>query len=66
MKNSEEKFESPCIRNCCLDQNDICLGCYRSMTEIMAWTELSKREQEVILICAKQREKEMNKGNDQK
>lgn len=38
--NSEgnNRVESPCIRNCCLDENDICLGCFRSLTEIMQWT----------------------------
>ena len=28
---------SPCVRNCCLDQQDICLGCGRSIDEITAW-----------------------------
>lgn len=31
------KIESPCIGNCCLDENDICLGCFRSLTEITQW-----------------------------
>ncbi len=30
--------KSPCVRNCCLDSDDICLGCFRSMTEITQWT----------------------------
>jgi predicted Fe-S protein YdhL (DUF1289 family) len=29
---------SPCIRNCCLDEYDICLGCFRSISEIMQWS----------------------------
>ncbi|HHJ15462.1 MAG TPA: DUF1289 domain-containing protein [Gammaproteobacteria bacterium] len=24
-------------RNCCLDDNDVCLGCLRSLDEIIAW-----------------------------
>jgi uncharacterized protein len=28
---------SPCIRNCCLDEQDICLGCGRSLDEIRDW-----------------------------
>ena len=51
----EETIESPCIRNCCLDGNDICLGCFRSMDEIMAWVSMSKSEQKVVLQNAKQR-----------
>jgi predicted Fe-S protein YdhL (DUF1289 family) len=30
-------IQSPCIRRCCLDDNDICLGCFRSLDEITAW-----------------------------
>lgn len=32
---------SPCIRHCCLDDNDICIGCYRSLTEILKWSGAS-------------------------
>ncbi|MBV1882596.1 MAG: DUF1289 domain-containing protein [Pseudomonadales bacterium] len=31
-------LKSPCIRNCCLNEDDICLGCFRSMKEIMQWS----------------------------
>ncbi|WP_156302871.1 DUF1289 domain-containing protein, partial [Methylogaea oryzae] len=24
----------PCVRNCCLDSTDICLGCFRALAEI--------------------------------
>lgn len=54
-----DSIESPCIRNCCLDQNDICLGCFRSMTEIMAWTTVSNDEQKMILANAKKRAREV-------
>lgn len=30
--------ESPCIKNCCLDDNDICVGCFRSLAEITRWS----------------------------
>lgn len=32
-----EVVESPCIGNCCLNEEDICLGCYRSLEEITSW-----------------------------
>ncbi len=38
---------SPCIRNCCLDKQDICLGCFRSLQEITGWgaaTDLQRTE----------------------
>lgn len=28
---------SPCISVCALDENDICMGCYRSADEITDW-----------------------------
>ncbi|HZN27208.1 MAG TPA: DUF1289 domain-containing protein [Burkholderiales bacterium] len=40
---------SPCIRNCCLDADDICLGCYRSLREICAWSEAGDDEKMEIL-----------------
>ena len=30
---------SPCVRNCCLDERDVCLGCGRSLDEIRVWSE---------------------------
>lgn len=33
-----ESIESPCIGQCCLNDRDICLGCYRSLDEITNWT----------------------------
>ena len=43
------KIESPCVRNCCLDHNDICLGCFRSLKEITQWAAASDREKQEIL-----------------
>jgi predicted Fe-S protein YdhL (DUF1289 family) len=37
----EPDIASPCIRNCCLDQDDICLGCSRSLNEILQWGNAS-------------------------
>ncbi|MGA2190972.1 MAG: DUF1289 domain-containing protein [Steroidobacteraceae bacterium] len=30
-------MSSPCVRNCCLDDNGTCLGCFRSLEEIKEW-----------------------------
>ena len=43
------KVESPCIRNCCLDNNDICMGCFRSLTEITQWTLVDNKTRRVFL-----------------
>jgi predicted Fe-S protein YdhL (DUF1289 family) len=29
---------SPCTRMCCLDDQDVCIGCGRTMTEICEWS----------------------------
>jgi len=46
---------SPCIRNCCLDKNDVCLGCGRTVEEITRWGEAGDEEKRKILIAAKKR-----------
>jgi len=48
-------IESPCIRNCCLDQNDICVGCLRSLDDILAWGSALDREKLAILQQVEER-----------
>jgi hypothetical protein len=48
MKN-ETEINSPCIRNCCLGLNDICLGCKRSLDEILAWGNANNEERMLII-----------------
>lgn len=31
------EIQSPCIRNCCLDNEDVCMGCFRHIEEIKQW-----------------------------
>jgi predicted Fe-S protein YdhL (DUF1289 family) len=38
---SSQNELSPCIRHCCLDEKDICLGCRRTLDEILNWHQLS-------------------------
>jgi len=46
-------LDSPCIRNCCLDEQDICLGCYRSIEEITGWYKASDmNKHEILARCA--------------
>ncbi|MHB1300330.1 MAG: DUF1289 domain-containing protein [Burkholderiales bacterium] len=46
---------SPCVRNCCLNEDDICLGCFRSLAEIVAWNEADAAKRRAILDHAKRR-----------
>jgi predicted Fe-S protein YdhL (DUF1289 family) len=50
-----EQVASPCVRNCCLDEQDICLGCGRSLPEITTWAGSSEPERRAILARAAQR-----------
>jgi uncharacterized protein len=35
-----ERIESPCIRQCTLDDQDVCVGCFRTITEICGWSAM--------------------------
>ena len=37
MPRSVDDPDSPCVRNCCLDEVDVCLGCGRLLAEILRW-----------------------------
>lgn len=44
---------SPCVSVCALNENDICIGCYRSAKEIGNWMAYSDDEKlEVLHKCA--------------
>ncbi|MAD44854.1 MAG: DUF1289 domain-containing protein [Oceanospirillaceae bacterium] len=48
---------SPCVRNCCLDHDDVCLGCFRTLEEIRGWLASDNTEKENILYrCAIRRQ----------
>lgn len=46
---------SPCVRRCCLDDHDICLGCGRTLDEILAWGEASAEARRAIILTAQVR-----------
>jgi hypothetical protein len=54
---------SPCVRNCCLDKWDICIGCGRTLEEIVLWGDVDENQRQLILLRAKKRvaEREDNK-----
>jgi predicted Fe-S protein YdhL (DUF1289 family) len=60
LMNDVEKVKSPCIRQCCLDEQDICLGCSRSLQEILDWTKVTEKERSAVLVRAQLRKKQRN------
>jgi len=47
--------DSPCVRNCCLDKKDVCIGCGRTVEEIVRWGDADDEEKRKILAAAKKR-----------
>ena len=46
---------SPCFRICCLDDNDVCLGCFRTLDEIRNWQASSNETRSCVLEHCQQR-----------
>lgn len=46
------RVESPCIRKCTLGDDDICVGCFRSLDEICAWGGASNNQRREMLELA--------------
>jgi predicted Fe-S protein YdhL (DUF1289 family) len=51
----DSSLQSPCVRNCCLDDDLICLGCYRTLEEIREWAAAGNDRRQVILQTAERR-----------
>lgn len=49
---------SPCVRNCCLDEREVCMGCGRTLDEIRDWSEAVDAERLAILERAAERRRE--------
>ncbi|MGK0498741.1 MAG: putative Fe-S protein YdhL (DUF1289 family) [Oceanicoccus sp.] len=47
--------KNPCVRNCCLDDGKVCMGCGRSLAEILEWHHADYPRQQQISNHAKQR-----------
>ncbi len=52
---SQAEPQSPCISVCLLDDNDICVGCYRSADEITDWFMEDAEGRREILQRARER-----------
>lgn len=58
LKTQSEKRDivnSPCISICALDENDICIGCFRSGKEITDWGRVDNDGKRAILKNVAQR-----------
>jgi predicted Fe-S protein YdhL (DUF1289 family) len=55
MQDKHAAIESPCVRNCCLNEDNVCLGCFRTVAEIMEWGSAPGDERRSILVKAMRR-----------
>jgi uncharacterized protein len=51
----DARRQSPCVRNCCLDDAQVCIGCGRALQEILTWRDVSADERTLVLERARQR-----------
>jgi uncharacterized protein len=58
MSEISRSVQSPCVRNCCLDDDLTCLGCFRSIEEIKEWGVVDDPRRQVILQNARQRQQD--------
>jgi predicted Fe-S protein YdhL (DUF1289 family) len=52
--------QSPCLSICFLDEEDVCMGCYRNAQEITDWQQLSSEQRTEVLKLVVQRRVEQN------
>jgi predicted Fe-S protein YdhL (DUF1289 family) len=50
-----DPLASPCVRNCCLDEANVCMGCGRSLEEIVRWASTDDAGKEAILARSRER-----------
>jgi len=55
MSDIEAAPQSPCVRNCCLDDELVCVGCFRSFEEIKEWSMVDDDRRRLILENATRR-----------
>jgi uncharacterized protein len=55
MSDPDSAVHSPCVRNCCLDDELNCVGCFRSIEEIKEWGMVDDRRRLTILQNAQKR-----------
>lgn len=54
-----DRVRSPCVSICALDEGDVCIGCQRTVDEIMHWSRMSNEERLEVLRKVSDREQRM-------
>ena len=48
----------PCIKKCCLNEDNVCLGCFRTFDDMLQWNKANIEEKTLMLKKAQKRKKE--------
>ena len=65
MGQSQSKVESPCNDICVLDGEKICIGCFRSLDEIIHWQRMDDEMRlKSLHNAAKRRKTKFSKKNE--
>lgn len=51
---------SPCIGLCRLNEQRLCIGCYRTIEEITGWRDRSEHDKAAIVRCIEERRQQHN------
>ena len=57
IKRKNDVVISPCVGICALNEDDVCVGCYRTGMEISGWGDMTVNEKRAVLNLVKEREK---------
>lgn len=61
MVDNSSKVKSPCVSLCCLDEDDVCMGCFRHVDEITGWLHMDEKQRQALLNELDKRRAERNK-----
>ncbi|MBR9910384.1 MAG: DUF1289 domain-containing protein [Gammaproteobacteria bacterium] len=56
----EKPLKSPCVSICALDEEDVCVGCFRTAAEITHWRSYDNTERRAVLALARERASKVN------
>jgi hypothetical protein len=48
-------INKPCIKQCCLNEEEICLGCFRTFNDMRLWNKASIEEKKEMMRIAEGR-----------
>lgn len=58
---SNETVPSPCVHICSLDENNVCIGCFRTGEEITEWGGMTNDQKKAVrLACAEREQASIN------